>query len=276
MPPREVVLVGAARTPIGSFLGTLAAVPAPRLGAIAIKAALERAGVSPSAVDEVILGNVLQAGVGQNPARQAAILAGLPETTPRLDPEQGLRLRPQGGPLRCPGDPRGRRGGRRRGRYRVDVERAALPSRPRRDAARQRNAPRRARPRWPHRRLRRPAHGRGDRGDGREVRPDAREAGRFCRGVDPSGDRGAEGRPLRRRDRPGGDRGEEGREDGRLRGRGAEDGEAREAPGPQVGVPQGRDDHRRERLVDQRRRRGGRTDVGRAGPRRKAVPSSRS
>jgi acetyl-CoA C-acetyltransferase len=82
MPPREVVIVGAARTPIGSFLGTLAAVTAPRLGAIAIKAALERAGVDPSAVDEVILGNVLQAGVGQNPARQATILAGLPETTP--------------------------------------------------------------------------------------------------------------------------------------------------------------------------------------------------
>ena len=82
MPPREVVLVGAARTPIGSFLGTLAAVPAPRLGAIAVRAALERAGVAPEAVDEVILGNVLQAGVGQNPARQAAILAGLPETTP--------------------------------------------------------------------------------------------------------------------------------------------------------------------------------------------------
>ncbi|MBK8595412.1 MAG: acetyl-CoA C-acetyltransferase [Holophagales bacterium] len=82
MTPREVVIVGAARTPIGSFLGTLAAVTAPRLGAIAIKAVLERAGVEPSAVDEVILGNVLQAGVGQNPARQATILAGLPETTP--------------------------------------------------------------------------------------------------------------------------------------------------------------------------------------------------
>ena len=79
---REVVIVGAARTPIGSFLGSLAAVPAPRLGAVAIKAALERAGVAPSAVDEVIMGNVLQAGVGQAPARQAALFAGLPESTP--------------------------------------------------------------------------------------------------------------------------------------------------------------------------------------------------
>jgi acetyl-CoA C-acetyltransferase len=82
MAGREVVIVGAARTPIGSFLGSLAAVPAPRLGAIAIRAALERAGLDPGAVDEVIMGNVLQAGIGQAPARQAALFAGLPETTP--------------------------------------------------------------------------------------------------------------------------------------------------------------------------------------------------
>ncbi len=82
MAGREVVIVGAARTPIGSFLGSLAAVPAPRLGAVAIRAALERAGVAPAAVEEVVMGNVLQAGVGQAPARQAALFAGLPETTP--------------------------------------------------------------------------------------------------------------------------------------------------------------------------------------------------
>ena len=82
MAGRGVVIVGAARTPIGSFLGSLAAIPAPRLGAVAIRAALERAGVAPEAVGEVIMGNVLQAGVGQAPARQAAIFAGLPQTTP--------------------------------------------------------------------------------------------------------------------------------------------------------------------------------------------------
>src|SRR5512138_812298 len=82
MAGREVVIVGAARTPIGSFLGSLAAVPAPRLGAVAIRAALERAGVAPAAVDEVVMGNVLQAGEGQAPARQAALYAGLPESTP--------------------------------------------------------------------------------------------------------------------------------------------------------------------------------------------------
>jgi acetyl-CoA C-acetyltransferase len=82
MPGREVVIVGAVRTPIGSFLGSLASVPATRLGAIAIREALARAGVEPGAVDEVVMGNVLQAGEGQAPARQAALYAGLPETTP--------------------------------------------------------------------------------------------------------------------------------------------------------------------------------------------------
>jgi acetyl-CoA C-acetyltransferase len=82
MPGREVVIVGAARTQVGSFLGSLAAVPAPRLGAAAIREALARARVEPSAVDEVVMGNVLQAGVGQAPARQAALFAGLPESVP--------------------------------------------------------------------------------------------------------------------------------------------------------------------------------------------------
>ena len=77
---REVVIVGAARTPVGSFLGGLSPLTAPQLGAVAIKAALERAGVPASAVNEVWMGNVLQAGVGQAPARQAALFAGLPDT----------------------------------------------------------------------------------------------------------------------------------------------------------------------------------------------------
>jgi acetyl-CoA C-acetyltransferase len=82
MPGREVVIVGAVRTPIGSFLGSLASVPATRLGALVIREALARAGVAAPEVDEVIMGNVLQAGEGQAPARQAALYAGLPETTP--------------------------------------------------------------------------------------------------------------------------------------------------------------------------------------------------
>ena len=74
----ETVILSAARTPIGAFLGSLSTVPAPRLGAAAVKAALERAGVAPEQVEHVIMGNVLQAGVGQAPARQASIFAGIP------------------------------------------------------------------------------------------------------------------------------------------------------------------------------------------------------
>jgi acetyl-CoA C-acetyltransferase len=81
---REVVIVGAARTALGSFQGALAGIPAPRLGATAIAAALQRAGVKPDAVSEVIMGNVLTAGEGQAPARQAAIHAGIPKSVPAM------------------------------------------------------------------------------------------------------------------------------------------------------------------------------------------------
>lgn len=77
----EIVIVAAVRTPIGSFNGALAGFTAPQLGAFAIKGALERAGIAASQVDEVIMGNVLTAGVGQAPARQAAIFAGLNHST---------------------------------------------------------------------------------------------------------------------------------------------------------------------------------------------------
>ena len=74
----EAFLLSAVRTPIGKYLGGLAELSAPQLGAIAAAEALQRARVPPEQVDEVIFGNVLQAGVGQNPARQAALKAGLP------------------------------------------------------------------------------------------------------------------------------------------------------------------------------------------------------
>lgn len=79
---REVVIVGAARTAVGAFQGSLSSLTAPQLGAAAIKAAVERAGIKPDAVDQVVMGCVLQAGVGQAPARQAAIFAGLAQSTP--------------------------------------------------------------------------------------------------------------------------------------------------------------------------------------------------
>ncbi|MCC5800316.1 acetyl-CoA C-acetyltransferase [Rossellomorea vietnamensis] len=80
----EVVIVSAVRTAIGSFNGSLKGISAPELGAIVIKDALDKAGLSGSDVDEVIMGNVLQAGLGQNPARQASIKAGLPEQVPAM------------------------------------------------------------------------------------------------------------------------------------------------------------------------------------------------
>ncbi len=79
---KEVVIVSAARTPIGSFLGALSTVPAPKLGATAIKGALDKINLKPEMVQEVLMGNVVQAGTGQAPARQAAIYAGIPDTVP--------------------------------------------------------------------------------------------------------------------------------------------------------------------------------------------------
>lgn len=81
---KEVVIVSAARTAIGSFGGSLSQVPATTLGATVIKEVLQRAGVKPDQVDEVIMGNILQAGLGQGPARQAAIEAGLPHQVPAM------------------------------------------------------------------------------------------------------------------------------------------------------------------------------------------------
>jgi len=81
---REVVIVGAARTAIGSFGGTLKGVPAATLGAIAVKEAIKRAGITPDMVEEVIMGNVLQAGLGQNVARQISIEAGIPQEVPSM------------------------------------------------------------------------------------------------------------------------------------------------------------------------------------------------
>ena len=79
---KEVVIVSVARTPIGSFMGSLSSIPAPKLGAIAIKGALNKIKLEPNLVEEVFMGNVVSAGLGQAPARQAAIFAGIPNTVP--------------------------------------------------------------------------------------------------------------------------------------------------------------------------------------------------
>jgi len=91
----EVVIASAARTPVGAFNGSLSSVPAHYLGEVAIKEALNRAGVSPDEVDEVLMGQILSAGAGQNPARQAAVNAGIPESATAVGVNQlcgsGLR-----------------------------------------------------------------------------------------------------------------------------------------------------------------------------------------
>ncbi|TVZ55662.1 acetyl-CoA C-acetyltransferase [Lutibacter sp. Hel_I_33_5] len=79
---KDVVIVSVARTPIGSFMGSLSSIPAPELGSIAIKGALEKINLSPDNVNEVFMGNVVSAGLGQAPARQAALFAGIPDTVP--------------------------------------------------------------------------------------------------------------------------------------------------------------------------------------------------
>lgn len=105
---KKVVIVSAARTPMGSFLGALSTVPAPQLGAIAIKGALEKINLKPDLVDEVLMGNVVQAGVGQAPARQAAILAGLsnnvPSTTVNKVCASGMKAVMQGAQAIMAGD----------------------------------------------------------------------------------------------------------------------------------------------------------------------------
>jgi len=82
MKTKEVVIVSVARTPIGSFMGSLSKISAPKLGAIAINGALDKINLNPELIDEVFMGNVVSAGVGQAPARQAAIFAGIPDTVP--------------------------------------------------------------------------------------------------------------------------------------------------------------------------------------------------
>ncbi|HWL11914.1 MAG TPA: acetyl-CoA C-acetyltransferase [Ureibacillus sp.] len=88
MSKQEIVIVSAVRTPIGNFNGSLKNISAPKLGALVIQSALEKAGINPEQINEVIMGNVLQAGTGQNPARQASIHAGIPQEVPAFTVNQ--------------------------------------------------------------------------------------------------------------------------------------------------------------------------------------------
>lgn len=181
---RDVVIVGAARTPIGAFQGALSSLKAPELGAVAIKAALERAGVKAELVEQIFMGHVLQAGVGQAPARQAARFAPS-RWHPGRHRSQGVRVWSAGRRQRVSGD-RARRGRcRRRWRHGVDVERSVPLAH---DAQRRPHGPRRVQgldgPRWPHRRVRQRAHGhlrRGVRDRHEDLRAPRRTSSRSSR-----------------------------------------------------------------------------------------------
>ena len=119
-----IVIVGAARTPMGGFQGDFASLAASDLGAVAIKAAVERAGIAPGDVDKVIFGCVLPAGQGQAPARQAALKAGLPLCDRLHDGQQDVRLGDEGDDARARRADRRHRRRHRRGRHGEHDQRA--------------------------------------------------------------------------------------------------------------------------------------------------------
>ena len=200
--PTSVIVAGA-RTPMGRLLGSLKDFSGSDLGGVAIKGALEKAGVAPEQVDYVIMGQVLQAGAGQIPARQAAAKRRHPDDRPRPDDQQGLPLGHQRHRHGRPADPRRRVRRRRRRRPGVDDERAA----PADEVARGLQVRRRddARPhglRRPVGRLHRPGHGAAHRaGQHRRAGVHPRGAGRVLGPQPPARRQGLEGRPLRRRGR---------------------------------------------------------------------------
>ena len=165
------VIVSAVRVPTGKFLGALKSLTAPQLGALVVREAVARAGIEPAAVDECIMGNVVSAGLGQNPARQAALGGGLDPTrvaalTINKVCGSGLKAVMLGAQAIAAGDSR-HRGRRRHG---VDEPRAVpAAGRARGPAARQRRDDRQRDPRRPVVRVRELAHGHDRRGRGREV-----------------------------------------------------------------------------------------------------------
>ena len=188
------VIVSGARTPMGRLLGSLKDFSAADLGGVAIKAALERAGISGDQVDYVIMGQVIQAGAGQNPARPAAVAGGIPMSVPSFTLNKVCLSGPGRDRAGRPADPRRRVRGRGRRRHGVDDQRAAPAAElADRHEVRRREADRLDGPRRAVRHLRPGRDGRADRAGQQPLRPDPRGAGRLRRGEPP------EGGPRRRR-----------------------------------------------------------------------------
>ncbi len=196
------VIVAGARTPIGKLSGALAGFTAMNLGGFAIKAALERAGLTPEEVDYVFMGQVIGAGQGQITARQAAVNAGIPIGGGCDHRQQGVPVRSQHDLSRRPDDPGGRGRDRRRRRHGVDDERAVHPAGcARRPPIRRRVASGLDHPRRPLVRVRRVPHGRWHREVLRVTQHLARTSGR-ARGEEPrAGRRRDQGRAVQRRAR---------------------------------------------------------------------------
>ena len=198
------VIVAGARTPMGRLLGSLKDFSGADLGGVAIKAALEQAGVAPDQVDYVIMGQVLQAGAGPDPRPPGRRQGRHPDDRPGADDQQGLPVRPRRDRAGRPADPRRRVRHRRRRRHGVDDQRAA----PAAEEPRAATSTATSTMRRPHG-LRRAVRTRSRPGDGRVDRArnagDAghhpRGAGRVLRAVAPAGRRGVEERAFRRRDR---------------------------------------------------------------------------
>ena len=196
------VIVSTVRTPFGRLGGGLAGHPATELGSIAIRAGLERAGIDPTEVGYVVMGQVLQAGVGQAPARQAAVGAGHPEGGARRHDQQGLRLLDQGDRAGRSDDPRRPARRRRDRRHGVDVERAVPPPEGAlRLPARQRRGDRSHGVRRAHVDVRRRPHGRPGLARGARARDLARVAGRLGGAIAVARRGGAGCRDPRRGDR---------------------------------------------------------------------------
>ena len=218
--PRQPVIVGGARTPVGRLLGSLASKSAIELGGIAIAGALERAAIGPDQVQYVIMGHVLQAGAGQITARQAAVAAGIGMDVPALTVNKvclsGLDAIALASQLIRLGEydviVAGGMESMTRAPHLLPNSRDRLQVRP--GAARGLDGPRR-----PDRRVRPPVHGRVHRTGGAQARPQPRRAGRVRRRLPPARRGRGQERPVRRGDRPGSGP-SQGRAGQRDRGRG--------------------------------------------------------
>ena len=269
------IIVSGARTPIGKMSGALASLSAADLGGIAIAEALARAGVAPDEVDHVIVGQVLMAGQGQVPSRQAAVKAGIPMSVPSVNVNKvclsglnAIYLADQMIAVR-----RGRH--RRRRRDGVDDERAVpRRRRTRRVPLRQRRARRRDHQGRAVVRVRRLPDGTRHRSLHRRL-DHPRGAGRVRRPIARARRQRHQGRALRGRDRHRAGPAAQGRPDPRrARRRGAARNDGREPRRTAAGVRQERHGHGRQRVTAERRRERGRGDVACSGGRRVASPRS--